>query len=232
MARGPQIEADIQGKIVEVIQEHMDWPAYRVHRELQRCFPGRQVPSLRWVQMQVRKWNPPKPETWRMADATPEEAATVLDVLSAAIALSGTRAISSEQAKWIMKIKTAVPQMPPVVVWRFSLEYVAAGDKDTGHLDASLAVARRVVEVAPGEFHLDGAEIRRHVVLHVNAWIDRPLVIWAGSRTGGAAYVEEVGNHASLVKRDGMGYFRPDYSWYDNDGFGRLLFQLAKGALS
>jgi hypothetical protein len=123
--------------------------------------------------------------------------------------------------------------MPPVVVWRFSTEYLASAHKDTAHLDASLAVARRVTEVAPGEFHLDRDEIRRHVVLHVNAWPSRPLVIWCGSREGGAAYVEEMGRCASLVTRgDRTLYLRPDYSWYDNSGFGRLIIaQATKGAL-
>lgn len=236
MGRGPGYEGDIRAEITKLADR--GWPATRIVAELGKEgseFAGRDLPELRTVQRYVKRRRTERGEAWSSAEAGPEEVRAVLEVLAVAIEESdgSTSSISRDEAAWIMKVKATVAAMPPKAVWEFVKDYMAA--KDTAHLDMALAVASRVRSLRSGGFELDDSEIKRHVKLHVNAWIDRPLMFWAGSERACNTYIDQVGHHASLVKHgDYSGYLvrATDYSWYDpNDCYGRLIIDLGKGAL-
>lgn len=244
MSRGPQIEGPVQDEADKLIDQGLRPYVVRDHLlklsagdrceycdETHDALRGSRVPSLRWFQLRSRKRRPkPSEELWSLIDSTPEEAAALPDVLRAAIALTegAVATISRDHARLIAKIKAAVADMPPIVVWRFSIEYLAAAP-ETSHLDVSLAVARGVQRMPSGALRLDRQEIERHVALHVRDWVDRPLVFWAGSVDAARVYVEEMGRHASLIRRGTYkGHLNDDWSWYDNDGFGRLIIETRK----
>jgi len=217
----PPTEGDIRAAIIR-LADATNWSASRILLELgsKETF-GDRLPDVRTVQRLIRprRRRQVRGEEWRLVDASSEEARVVMEALATVIEESdgSISGISRTEAAWIMKIKAIVSEMPTRVVLRFAREYMYS--EATAHLDAALAVAKRVARRPSGELDLDQPHIARHVALHVQRWIDQPLVVWAGSRTAAQAYIDEIGNHASL-SRPG------EESWFDSDFFGRLIIEI------
>ncbi len=224
MGRSSSIDGDLRAEIIR-LADSTNWSGERILESLSRreAFSDRLLPNVRTVQrlMRPRRQQKARGAEWRLADASPEEARVVMEALATAIEESdgSISDISRSEAAWIMKIKEAVPEMPTRVALRFAREYVSS--EATAHLDAALAVARRVVRGPSSEPNLDEAHIARHVALHVRRWMDQPLLVWAGSRTAAQGYIREIGRHASL-SRPG------EESWFDNDFLGRLIMETRK----
>lgn len=222
----PATEGDIRAAIIR-LADATNWSASKIHDHLahNETFRDR-LPHVRTVQrlMRPRRRTDVRAEDWRLADASSEEARVVMEALATVIEESdgSVSKISRAEAAWIMKIKAAVPEMPTRVALRFAREYMLS--EATAHLDAALAVGKRVVRRASGELDLDGTHVARHVDLHVKRWIDQPLLVWAGCRKAAQAYVEEIGHHASL-SRPG------EDSWFDGDFFGRLIIEIRREGL-
>ena len=187
MATDPDVRAEIRRQAEEGLA------AASIYRDLQRRadFQNR-VPTLRTVQRMVDVFSPKDPvdeDTWTWRDAEPGEAQAVLESLG--LAITRTRgsiaSVSREQAAWIVKVRSAVPQMPAGAAWWFAAEYVTA--RDATHLDASLAVARLVREQKSGQLGLTVEQVAAHVGLHVQRWLRRDLLAWAGSKETADLYV-------------------------------------------
>jgi hypothetical protein len=199
------------------------------------------LPERRTIERYAKAQQLPKADdVWDWAQASPEEAGIVQPVLAAAIAQTDGRiaTFSRAQAEWVVRIRRAVPEMPAHVVWRFATEYSLA--RDRAHLDNSLTVSRGLA----GEIGKDRPLIAAHVRTHVARWLSRPLIVWARYQDAADAYINEVGEHASLVTRETAaqlpgpdGSYKPyfatrsdpdprTYSWFEQeDFFGRLIIQ-------
>jgi hypothetical protein len=235
VGRGPHYQGDIRAEVLR-LADTTAWPPSRIFVELQDMFGSRvDILRLRTVERWVKARRGDPADQWNSADADPDEVAAVVQVLGAIMEESGGEifTVTRDEAAWITKIRRAVPAMPTLVTWRFTKDYIAAGN-ETAHLDAALATARAVEHPPGGGFHLDPSRIAAHVRIHVERWPSKPLLFWAGSKEAAQTYVDEMGHHASLIKRGDMrGYLMRshDWSWYNQDGFGRLIIDLGRGGV-
>lgn len=125
---------------------------------VQRKYPEQtEKLDARTVQRRVKEYGPPDTsEPWALATASPEEAAVVLPVLGSRLAeaatlarifgpddplvQASTRRITTGLAKWIVKVATAAPTLPPAWVEIIAREYREPGLTDPADLDALLAL--------------------------------------------------------------------------------------------
>lgn len=237
MARGPVYRGPIRATVDTLARKRPLKPAEAVLQELRDLFPeaAKSVhvrTVARWLQ--AARGEPGLPWSSVSSGAAPDDVAAVLGVLDTLMEKSPAATITTAEAAAIMVIRRAVPLMPATVVYTFAQDYVAA-DPDVAHLDVSLAYARRVRPVRGG-FYMDPDSIAAHVKRHVDQWLDRPLRFWAGSLDGGAAYVAELGRHASAVTRGGRWHYLADegdgFTWYSEDGAGCLYIDSGKGPLA
>ena len=110
---------------------------YRLLEANKKLLKGHKLPDLRTVQRIHRKAMPPDTSgPWSLADADPDDAALVLPVLAAAIERSGGRwqRFTQDLAGWIVKVRVAAPDMPPL--WAFSVaQAYQAGQKHKEAVD-------------------------------------------------------------------------------------------------
>lgn len=132
---GGEIKDAIEKRVVED-----DWRAPDIHEDLKERFRKR-APTLRTVERWVKVFAPPDPSgAWRFADADPQDAALVLPVLPD-LRVPGVRPLTEEEASWIVRLRRAVPQMPPVVVRAMARQYMSYEHRNlsTEPLDQILA---------------------------------------------------------------------------------------------
>lgn len=235
MARGPLYSGPIRETVDRLVRKRPPVTAEAALQELRDLFPqateGLHVRTVaRWLQQ--ARGEPGQP--WSSVGASADDAADVLGVLDVLMEGDPGATITTAEAAAIARIRRTVPLMPATIVYGFAQAYASAGDA-AEHLDLSVAFARRVRRSGAG-FRLDAASIAAHVRRHVDEWITRPLVFWAGDQDGGAAYVAELGRHAAAVTRGGRWHYLADegsdrFTWFDSQGFGRLVIDTGKGAL-
>lgn len=159
--------------------------------DIHRLLKGRadckdRVPSLRSVQREVSKCRPPETGWWSLADgdADPDDAALVLPVLAETIEASGERwqRFGKDLAGWIVKVRVAAPDIPPL--WAFSIATAYRGQKDAD----SAAGLDQLLAFAPWrgrtEFH---RYLRAAFMLHPD-WFDHFEVAENGEPTFSLSY--------------------------------------------
>lgn len=93
------------------------------HLEAQKCF--KPMPTLRTIQRMVKEIAPPDlSEEWSLADAEPEDARFVLDLLAVLTRVSeGRTTLSRAMAEWALKVRKAAPSLPIYRTYEFAMEY-------------------------------------------------------------------------------------------------------------
>lgn len=107
--------------------------------------PESDVPSLRSIYRgmdDIRLIDNSDP--WHLADAPPEEARLVLDVLADVIILTnGSKtSFTKTEASWVLRIRTVAPDIEPCKVWGLARQYMLLENKkpaDMAALDHYLA---------------------------------------------------------------------------------------------
>lgn len=116
-----------------------------IHRELEADdqFRGR-VPSLRTVQTIVRDYSTQDDSgSWGLADAQGDEASLVLPVLRSLLhEEDGRRHLSKDEAKWIVRVRRAAPELKPIGAYLLARAYLLQEqqEEDTEELDRLLAL--------------------------------------------------------------------------------------------
>jgi len=143
----PRMDGDVEQEIRRLAL--MNWTAAQIFRELgkREDFKGR-LPQERTMRRAVRWYRPDDTSGWWSVaddDTDPEDAELVLPVLAAAIEWSkGTVArFSKGEARWIVKVRKAAPDIPPVWAFQvaFSYWWQKCRDEPTENLDQMLAYA-------------------------------------------------------------------------------------------
>lgn len=159
--------------------------------------------SDRTIRQYVKAARPPDPSgAWSFAGES-ENAAFVLGVLGAVVDRTEGRIsqVTNRQAEWLVRIKWAVPDMPPWAAFWFARAYVFTENEnqDTAHLDMALALTLD----AAADRELGKARIARHIDLHRKLWPDREIIIWARETWIADEYEEAaMSRGAMLVLRD------------------------------
>jgi hypothetical protein len=104
------------------------------------------VPSQRTIHNIVREHTPrDDTDPWALADAEADEAALILPVLAAIIEKTEERRsyLTQAQARWIVRIRRAAPDLNAWMVYLIALNYMALAEHGLPHnrLDAYLAFA-------------------------------------------------------------------------------------------
>lgn len=121
---------DIHQKIIEL--GNLQWTPTQIHRYLMSRpeFEGR-VQSLKTVQRILKEDVVPRAEgnSWSFAETVvdvddPANARLVMDQLAFVWEESKGRisSVTRGEAEWIIRLKTAYPEMPPNAVWAFTRE--------------------------------------------------------------------------------------------------------------
>ncbi len=162
--RGGRTDPDIK-KALDHLAADDTATAAGIHRALERQF-GAGVLSVKTVQAMVRRVRRRRSSRpWTMADATADEAAAVLPVLGELLRSSGElgrwaeRTLTADEAAWIVKLRRAVPDLPPPDTLRFARRYLAraAAGEPTLDLDRALATGGwRDLEAAVAAYYGEG----------------------------------------------------------------------------
>ncbi|MBA3450537.1 MAG: hypothetical protein H0T18_04930 [Chloroflexia bacterium] len=118
---------------------------------------------------------------WSFVDAEPEEARLVLDVLLDTFDWTGGRVwLTRDLARWIVRVRTASPDIPAPWAYAFGLAYRLLNEQEDGrHLDLALAATpwiegrwsheqwERVIDASP-------APEKLHTLLMLGAYETRP----------------------------------------------------------
>jgi hypothetical protein len=149
--RGRRIDPDIEAEIRKLVLEGWTPPQIERHLSSKEDFADR-VPDIRTIRRRVA-WYWPEDSRgdtsgpWTWADADGEEAALVLPVLGAVLDHTQGRiaGFTKNQARWVLKVRRAAPDLDPWYVWRVAAAYQLAVQKgteaDRDSLDALLAFA-------------------------------------------------------------------------------------------
>ena len=102
--------------------------------------------ELKTIQRHVKSLTPRDTSgRWSLGDADPDDARTVLDVLSAVIVASEGRitTFTIDEADWVLRVAKAAPGLRPFTVWATARFYMLrkANGEPTSDLDAFLAFA-------------------------------------------------------------------------------------------
>lgn len=123
-------------------------------RRLKRnpAMQGRALPSLRTVQEIAAAFADPDPgDPWQVAEASADEAALILPILAQRFLESGERTISRGDAKWVVQIRRALPELNASAVSMharaFHISERLGGESERPILDRQLdlAVAQRML---------------------------------------------------------------------------------------
>jgi hypothetical protein len=144
----PRIDGYVERAIWQLARAK--WTPAQIYHELRRQqaeegkFKGRRLPVLRTVERAAAKAVPLDTSGWwSLADADPEDAALVLPVLAEAAEMSGGRwrRFSKDLAGWIVKVRVAAPDIPPL--WAFSIAqaYRSQNEESVAGLDEVLSFA-------------------------------------------------------------------------------------------
>jgi hypothetical protein len=115
--------------------------------ELEEEF-GDAAPSLRTTQMLLSEFMPADPGAWwTLADGDPEDAALVLPVIEALYRehhpmTTFELSVRTSTARWIVKVRTAAPDMAPLDAHEFArrFAYAESAGRDTRLLTLALAL--------------------------------------------------------------------------------------------
>jgi hypothetical protein len=103
---------------------------------------------------------------WRFAEADPEEAALLLDVLLAVEERTkGVLTLTAALAEWVVRLRTASPGMPPWIAFAFASAYRRRSVAQEESRDLDLLLAARTWErpIDPGtlkRLHTDGWKVQ------------------------------------------------------------------------
>lgn len=139
----------IDWRVVQRVQDEALKPApmaaKQLHAKLEVEFADA-APSLRTVQQLYREFQPAEPgRWWSFGDDDPEDAALILPVLEALWREGNLRIlltegpIRAEEARWIVRVRTAAPTMEPLVAFEFARRFAFA--EQAGHDSRLLTVA-------------------------------------------------------------------------------------------
>ena len=119
-------------------------------RQLDEKF-GDEAPSLRTVQLLYRQYMPAdKGDWWRFGDGDPDDDAAVLPVLAdlyrTGAEMGGLRArlegtIRSSTARWVIRIRTAAPEIGTADCYEFARRFDACEQAGTDNRLLTLALA-------------------------------------------------------------------------------------------
>ena len=124
------------------------WPAPKIERVLGAA-PGfrDEMPDTRTIQryvQRVRQGSGPD-EPWTRTEMAGDDAILVLDVLTTLVLRIGSpRSITRAQARWLLWVRQAAPDLDPLAAWQVALLYLArerSSAPDYADLDAVLALA-------------------------------------------------------------------------------------------
>lgn len=173
--KGRGLRLEVEKRFREL--ESGGYSAAQIYKKLTEEFGDVGV-TERTIRTYVKACRPPDPSgTWSLADDS-EESAFLLDVLQIeALKTEGRLArLTRKEAEWIVRIKHAVPHLPPSPALAFAREYMICESEgqDTAHLDMALAFwpsPQQSTEVAEKFSAL-------HRGLHRDLWPGRPVVLW------------------------------------------------------
>ena len=141
----------VLGRIKELAASELS--AGAIHRKLEleassgeAGFGLNDVPSRRTIHNIVAEHTlEDDSDPWELAEAEADEAALVLPVLAAIIEKTEERRshVTQDQAKWIVRIRRAAPDLNAWMVYLIALNYMACAEHGVphNHLDAYLAFA-------------------------------------------------------------------------------------------
>jgi len=141
----PRMDGDIEEEVQRLAR--LNRTAAQILRELGKRpeFKGR-LPQERTMRRAVRWYRPDDTSGWwSVAEADPEDAALVLPVLAGGIERGGGwwQRFSKDLAGWIVKVRVAAPDIPPLWAFRVAQEYSwrESREEPTDSLDTMLAFA-------------------------------------------------------------------------------------------
>lgn len=127
------IDGDVEDEIRRLAR--VDWGASQIERELDKrgsTYKGR-LPSLRSIQRIVKQETREPGDPWSFVDtdahtSDPVSARHILDVLAYVFEASAHRIIqiTQQEAEWIVRLRSAYPEMPAEDVWMFTQRYIGA----------------------------------------------------------------------------------------------------------
>ena len=146
-----RIDGDMQEMIEEKALRDHRAPA-QIHRWLEQQaqkggpLEGRYIPHPKTVQRIVKDVKPPDPSgVWRLANAEPDDARAVLEVLG--VVMEETegrkRQFTNTEAEWVAKIRRIADDLDLSLVWRLAQAYMIteAHGIGSGAMDAYLALS-------------------------------------------------------------------------------------------
>lgn len=166
----PLVESEIRDKAVFGGRTAADIFRFLQQRAKNEKWDENDVPSIRTIQRVVRELKiEQEMSPWTLKDAVDEGARHLLDALKGVIMLSDGRksVLTREEAEWVLRLRRARPEMPPLLAWmlaRFYMLYEAKGT-DTRALDAYLAFEPW------GRDKDDFGRFRTYCTAVVNKWI-------------------------------------------------------------
>lgn len=144
MAKGPGTDKDIRDAIHDLALDGYNIAETR--RRIVARFGDAAAPSDVTVGKYWREVTPrDRSGEWRLAESPGRDAAPVLAVLAAVLERTEGRVrhLSVAESEWIVRLTTAVPDLPPWDAYRLARLYLArlAADEPSDSLDAALAFA-------------------------------------------------------------------------------------------
>lgn len=139
--------ARVDGELRELVDllAIRGWKASEIRDELEGTIGKERTPHLRWIQRRVRKIRPKDNSgPWLFAqEEDPKDAALILSVLASVVGDEVSRwPVTNAEAKWIVRICRAVPDVPLSAVDQIVVAYMAWErlKQPTDLLDLILAV--------------------------------------------------------------------------------------------
>jgi hypothetical protein len=147
MAKRSYIDGDVRDAIVVLALEKPGWNATDIHRALQQDerVAGR-LPTVRTVQSMVKDARPRDASgPWSLADGdvSGADAALILPVLAAVVREreGHVPGVTRREAAWIVKLRRAVPDLPPWETYRLARRYLVREDRKEPCMDLDLFLA-------------------------------------------------------------------------------------------
>ena len=169
--RGNAANERIQAVIEQLVRSGQT-SAAKIHRVLLEGFGEGKVPVERTIQdmveEEIRILGPAKP--WRLANAKPGDIALIAPVW--AVALETGIRLSKKDAEWIVRIRSAAPDLPPGDVWKIVGLYAMKGPNATERLRDGLDA---LLAFAPWR-DVDHAE--RYYAAANSGRIPAPILLW------------------------------------------------------
>ena len=163
-----RIPGDIEDAIVE--KTVLGWSAAQIDDYLDSvdAFADR-LPSKRTIQRMVKERRTTDTTgSWSLADAEPDQAKLVLEVLPTKVAETSGQSsrFTIGEADWLIRIRSAAPDLPMRIAWLLSRMYLSRQSKgdDTHDLDCFLSYQ-------PWQ---SAEQLDRYLSVALRDWIPRP----------------------------------------------------------